>query len=1574
MAKAVKEKKKKNIRLRRTLRKTFGTLFLVSAIGVAAIPVEGLGSVGAEGEPAPMAEAVSMTWDSMNKSSSKIPLLEAGFKNIYVDENGRYAFAYFKPTDSESAVAMILKYFGGQLEGNALTIPGEVDAYAKYRTNDGSDGGYVAVSANRDVLYYMSEEPHVKLDASGNATDQMTDPVFSPCTKDDKKWDREGNMETYYYYRTDADPTDSDSAADSAAAKKYNVGGYWYVQTVEVSHQWIRNQTVSYIGNQSLKKAVLDGTPANGSIIPEYEIAEATPNTVADNGVFANQANIISLNMTDKLRGVGNYAFYHCTNLASVTFGNGLEEVGHHAFAECGNMTSIGIDFASNLKYIADYTFYKCEMLSSFTLPSNVDYIYDHAFDGCISLSNVDLIGKDKVKDPVTGQLTDAAMQLDKLGYYVFQGCTSLRELVLPTAILKESPVDLNNFKGCSSLEHIVSKGTATSFEAKGADFTVDNFKDVVPKQFYFEAAGVSQTHEFTKKNAIAFKYADEDRYEVIIKEKDVGGIDCLVTYQVNHENALIWFDLPGEVPEITIPSAIGPYGVSAIGEGSFSGNCNLTKIVIPATVTGIKENAFKGCHNLKHVIFEDAATITEPIGKDAFATQVKSCSHTLEKTPMLTFTGTVGTGIEPFDYAMSEAGKISTGTQPDTYITYYSGWPTNLEIEYQKPTSLEGGKGKATLTGYPRYGDLSSTNYNPDKYPYITEEMKEIAGHAVSDYETWLGNNKAGTLDSDVLELIRASLNPEIPEGVEAVEEGLFNGASVTENEDGTYTVSRASGEKADDKLETISFAGLGEYTPYMFDGCSALQTIGITGGEAKIDDYAFAWVGSDVSGDDTSLSSLANFNMTGGGSSIGDYAFDKNPKLNNVTISSSVSSLGIRPFRNCTSLQDVSFSGGPHFTTESGVIFGKTNNVKTSVIECLEATSSAYFPTELFTGVTGMAEEAFMDCGRLESVDLSKSSIKTVPKNAFNNAGYFIKETQKGNLDVVLPEGCGSIEDNAFHNSGLRQIAMPDSISYIANTAFDTPDYPNSSGSYVDPLIFVCSPEAIEEKKPAVIWGEANAHDNIDFREEAVTRICKVEFYALNESGDWVPFIDAQEIKAGESAAVPTQTPVREGYTFVSWELSPTGPVIEKLETYNGYYLTNVTGDMLFKATYKNVDSAADDITVSFVDWDDKVLYTQKVKRGEDAMPPQNPTRAGYTFTGWRPGLTKIDPGPNVFTYTVYAQYDSGSGGGSGDVSGGGSGSGSGNGSGNGGNGSGGTVSGGDGKFYTVTVKNGSGSGSYLSGTQVVIWANDPASGQTFSHWTVESGKVTLPSTKVAATAFNMPTENVTLVANYKTSGGGNANNNGSGNNGTVSGGNLKPNNNSGGTTVVIDKNGLSNTGVVSAVVNGSSDNFTVKVSENSAATEAAVRALMAEYGTDLSNIKYFPMDISLYDSTGTKKITDTTGLKITVTLPLPDSLVEYAGNNKVAGVVNDRLDKLNPEFTTIQGVPCVKFSAEHFSPYVMYVDISNLSAGGGNDDTPKTGDGIHPKWFLSVGLACVSIVLFMKKDRKTLQKVRA
>ena len=252
-------------------------------------------------------------------------------------------------------------------------------------------------------------------------------------------------------------------------------------------------------------------------------------------------------------------------------------------------------------------------------------------------------------------------------------------------------------------------------------------------------------------------------------------------------------------------------------------------------------------------------------------------------------------------------------------------------------------------------------------------------------------------------------------------------------------------------------------------------------------------------------------------------------------------------------------------------------------------------------------------------------------------------------------------------------------------------------------------------------------------------------------------------------------------------------------------------------------------------------------------------------------------------------------------------------------------------------------------------------------FDKWVSSNSGVTITSATSAATTVKTTNSDVTITATYKNTGTVSAN--------TIrqnsSGGAIETRNPSGSTTKVdISKTGISNTDKAYASVSGSTDNFIVKISESNDAANQVATALSNKY-SDMNPIKYFAMDISLYDSTGTTKIENTSGLSVNITMPLPDALVQYAGNNKVGAVVNGSMETLNCKFLTVDGIPCVSFTATHFSPYTIYVDTANLTEGT-LYTTPKKRDGIHQKWFLSIGFACISLILFLKKDKVPRTKV--
>ena len=432
----------------------------------------------------------------------------------------------------------------------------------------------------------------------------------------------------------------------------------------------------------------------------------------------------------------------------------------------------------------------------------------------------------------------------------------------------------------------------------------------------------------------------------------------------------------------------------------------------------------------------------------------------------------------------------------------------------------------------------------------------------------------------------------------------------------------------------------------------------------------------------------------------------------------------------------------------------------------------------------------------------------------------------------------------------------------------------------------------------------------------------------------------------------------PSHTGYTFLGWTWNPSDP------TSGG-----VHADTIAYASYKNGLINSHEITY-ISGRDNSIIGVAEVADGGKTIAPAAPTYSGYTFEKWVMNPADFDFNNVTTDATIVAVYKANTSSGGGGEGGSatptptptGSGSSSSSATATPTNG---TNSGDNAKKYTVTVSGGSGTGSYAAGAIVPINAYDMGSGQTFDKWTSSTAGVGFANPTSPSTYFVMPANNVAVTATYKAGGSGSAATTGAGggNSGTET--RTATANPAGSTQVDISKSGISNRNVAGATVSGSTDNFIVKITDDQHASDMALQALQNAYG-DITRVKYLPMDISLYDSTGRTKITDTTGLAVGITMPLPDELAPYAGNNKIASTENGTLDNLNSRFTTVDGVPCISFTATHFSPYVIYVDTANLTEST-IDYTPKTGDPIHPKWFLSIGLAAVAVVLFFKKDKK-------
>lgn len=695
-------------------------------------------------------------------------------------------------------------------------------------------------------------------------------------------------------------------------------------------------------------------------------------------------------------------------------------------------------------------------------------------------------------------------------------------------------------------------------------------------------------------------------------------------------------------------------------------------------------------------------------------------------------------------------------------------------------------------------------------------------------------------------------------------------------------------------------------------------------------------------------------------------DYAFDSCEGLNYVILGSECSDIGKAPFRGCYALTTV--GNNDYYTTDNGIIYSHNTDGSLTIEECLSGrgnvvgagTVNSLFDPNL-SNVSAIKPGAFEDCDYLSEVNFGSNDtagLTEIPEDCFRNCDLLSK--------VTLPMTVNDVGPNSFVGANsLNELVVYGKEVKISGRAFRN-NKVNNKPERTRTTVRTYSDSAVVR----YVKEYGDEYNLVLDEVRPLGEIWQVSFYDGNyalieelKDRDGNILDNPQYVEDGDRPTEPV-APEMEGWTFDRWVGSNNVKLGDAIHEDTAFYAQGYSESGMVGGKYP----------VTFWDGIDgkQVGPTQYIAPGSDAIAPAHPVHAGYQEDGFSDTYTNVQsPKTIIMKYKV-----SGTSGGStpgtssnnsSNTSNAGTSTSTSSGSTSTSSTSSGSTTSGSSEVgkYTVTVENGSGSGSYDVGSTVIIAANTAPAGMVFKNWTTESNGVALASVSMTATTFTMPANNVTVTANYVTATANAVNTGSTGSVGNTGNTGNNGNNSNGSTRVDITKPGISNKDLATANTNGSTDNFVVKITETDEATRAVAEALTNKYGS-LENILYYAMDISLYDSTGTVKISDTTGLTVDITIPIPDALVAYGGNNMAGAVINgNQLENLNENFTTINGVPCIRFTATHFSPYTIYVDTGNLTEGM-LDVTPKTGDPIHPKWFLSIGLACLSVILFMKKDK--------
>lgn len=240
-------------------------------------------------------------------------------------------------------------------------------------------------------------------------------------------------------------------------------------------------------------------------------------------------------------------------------------------------------------------------------------------------------------------------------------------------------------------------------------------------------------------------------------------------------------------------------------------------------------------------------------------------------------------------------------------------------------------------------------------------------------------------------------------------------------------------------------------------------------------------------------------------------------------------------------------------------------------------------------------------------------------------------------------------TVTDNQFvmPESNVEVEATFVEIQYAINTTLTNVtaanDNPTTAGVSDDNILMVFDAET-GYQLPATIevkMGNAllTADDDYEWTENGVLNIVHTggitaplyititatlkQYDILFVDDDQKTELASVKVNHGEVPSYPNATPTKPStdqydYTFSGW--SPA--------------LVAAVDDAIYVAIYTQT---VRQYTVTFVDFDGKVLDKQSVAYGSAANAPQNPTRVGYTFAGWDKEFNKITSDLTVTaTYT--------------------------------------------------------------------------------------------------------------------------------------------------------------------------------------------------------------------------------------------------------------------------------------------------------------------------------------------------
>ena len=428
--------------------------------------------------------------------------------------------------------------------------------------------------------------------------------------------------------------------------KVETVGGIAWVYTVSGSEATVGGGADDYAISPSTVGAVTIPFTLGGYTV-----------TAIGKGAFYDCDGMTSVTIPSSVTTIGKGAFSECDGLTSMTIPSSVTSIGQWSFGYCNALTSVTIP--SGVTSIGECAFLHCEKLNNVTIPNSVSTIGDNAFLECAGLIRAvapTILVLDSEKTRVFGKTSGIDVRNVKVeivngvglaytvsdgkvtvgggaddyaispstvgavtipstlgGYpvtairnYAFYGCAGLTSVAIPSGV---TSIGNGAFRGCGALNGVTIPDSVTSIGYGAFLNCVSMYAAIIPTAFGSDSE---------KERVFGTTTATIDVRNV--KVEIVNGV--VWTYTVSGGKATVgggennYAISKSTAGALTIPSMLGGYPVTAIGENAFYYCAGLTSVTIPSSVTSIGERAFMSCRGVTNVTISTGVT---SIGQMAF-------------------------------------------------------------------------------------------------------------------------------------------------------------------------------------------------------------------------------------------------------------------------------------------------------------------------------------------------------------------------------------------------------------------------------------------------------------------------------------------------------------------------------------------------------------------------------------------------------------------------------------------------------------------------------------------------------------------------------------------------------------------------------------------------------------------------------------------------------------------------------------------------------------------------------------------------------------------------------------------